>query len=170
MPLPSKNNAHQFTRRLDYYLGPHDTVFARFTGANMVTFQPYGNSNLNETLVPGFGYQIVTHSRNLAISHTHVFAPNLINEFRAGYLRVTGGQQSENRGVDFGLISGLQGVTHDPSKAVYQAINLAYAYRSLGEPGTVTLRRTNCFDSFVSVSWTAGAHSFKFGTYIYRLP
>ena len=166
---PIKNDAHQFTTRLDYSLGPHDTVFARFTGANMVTFQPYGNSNLNETLVPGFGYQIVTHSRNLALSHTHVFAPNLINEFRAGYLRVTGGQQSENRGVDFGLISGLQGVTHDPSKAGYPAVNLADAYSSMGDPATLTLRKNNSFDFFDSVSWTAGAHSFKFGTYIYRL-
>ncbi len=159
---PIKNDAHQFTTRLDYSAGPHDTVFARFTGANMVTFQPYGNSNLTETLVPGFGYQIVTHSRNLALSHTHVFAPNLINEFRAGYLRVTGGQQSENRGVDFGLISGLQGVTHDPSKAGYPAINLADAYSSMGDPGTLTLRKNNSFDFFDSVSWTAGAHSFKF--------
>ncbi|PYS07712.1 MAG: hypothetical protein DMG15_29510 [Acidobacteria bacterium] len=164
-----KNDSHQYTARLDYSINPHDTVFARFTGTNMVTFQPYGNSNLNETLVPGFGYHIVTHSRNLALSHTHVFAPNLINEFRAGYLRVTGGQESENRSVDFGLISGLQGVTQDPSKAGYPAINVADAYSSMGDPGTLTLRKNNSFDFFDSVSWTAGAHSLKFGTYIYRL-
>jgi len=164
-----KNDSHHYTARLDYSINPHDTVFARFTGANMVTFQPYGNSNLNETLVPGFGYQIVTRSRNLALSHTHVFAPNLINEFRAGYLRVTGGQESENRGVDFGFISGLQGVTHDPGKAGYPAINLADAYSSMGDPGTLTLRKNNSFDFFDSVSWTTGSHSLKFGTYIYRL-
>src|SRR5262249_8929699 len=105
-----KNDSNQFTTRIDHAISTHDTVLARFTGANLVTFQPYGNSNLNETLVPGFGYQIVTRSRNAAISHTHIFAPNLINEVRAGYLRVTGGQESENRGVDFGRISGVQGV------------------------------------------------------------
>src|SRR6266568_2158990 len=164
-----KNDSDQATGRLDYAISPRDTFFARFTGANMVTFQPYGNSNLNETLVPGFGYQIVTRSRNLALSHTHVFAPNLINEFRAGYLRVTGGQESENRGVDFASISGLQGVTHDPGKAGYPAINVADAYNSMGDPGTLTLRKNNSFDFFDNVSWTAGAHSLKFGTYIYRL-
>src|SRR5206468_11303272 len=100
-----KNDSHQFTTRLDYAITPHDSVFARFTIANMVTFQPYGNSNFNETLVPGFGYQIVTRSRNVALSHTHVFGPTLVNEFRAGFLRVTGGQESENRGVDFGTVS-----------------------------------------------------------------
>ena len=164
-----ENDSHQFTTRLDYATGPHDTIFGRFTGVNMVTFQPYGNSNLNETLVPGFGYQIVTRSRNVALSHTHVFAPNLINEFRAGYLRVTGGQEGENRGVDFGSISGIQGVTHDPKKTGYPAINLADAYSSMGDPGTLTLRRNNSFDFFDNLSWTSHAHSFKFGAYVFRL-
>ena len=164
-----KNDSDQATGRLDYAISPRDTFFARFTGANMVTFQPYGNSNLNETLVPGFGYQIVTRSRNLALSHTHVFAPNLINEFRAGYLRVTGGQESENRGVDFGSLSGVEGVTRDPNKMGYPAINLADAYNSMGDPGTLTERRNNSFDFFDNLSWTSGAHSLKFGTYVYRL-
>jgi len=164
-----KNDSHQGTLRLDYTVSPRDSVFARVTGANMVTFQPYGNSNLNETLVPGFGYQITTRSRNVAFSHTHVFAPNLVNEFRAGYLRVTGGQESENRGVDFGSMSGLQGVTHDSKKMGYPAINFADAYSSMGDPATLTVRRNNSFDFFDNISWTSGAHSVKFGTYIYRL-
>jgi hypothetical protein len=164
-----KNDSNQFTARLDYTPSAHDTIFARFTGANMVTFQPYGNSNLNETLMPGFGYQIVTRARNLALSHTHVFAPNLIHEFRAGYLRATGGQESQNRGVDFGLISGLQGVTRDPNETGYPAVNLADAYSSMGDPATLTLRRNNSFDFFDNVAWTVKSHSFKFGTYIYRL-
>jgi hypothetical protein len=164
-----KNDSNQFTARLDYTASAHDTIFARFTGANMVTFQPYGNSNLNETLMPGFGYQIVTRARNLALSHTHVFAPNLIHEFRAGYLRATGGQESQNRGVDFGLISGLQGVTRDPNETGYPAVNLADAYSSMGDPATLTLRRNNSFDFFDNVAWTVKSHSFKFGTYIYRL-
>jgi hypothetical protein len=164
-----KNDSDQATLRLDYSLSPRNSFFGRFTAANMVTFQPYGNSNLNETLVPGFGYQIVTRSRNIALSHTHVFSPSTINEFRAGFLRVTGGQESENRGVDFGRASGLQGFTRDPAKMGYPSINFADAYSSMGDPATLTIRRNNSFDFFDSLSWTAGAHSMKFGTYIYRL-
>ena len=164
-----KNDSDQGTVRLDYSPSMRDTFFARFTGANMVTFQPYGNSNLNETLVPGFGYQIVTRSRNIALSHTHVFSPAVVNEFRAGFLRVTGGQESENRGVDFGRISGVQGVTRDASKMGYPAVNFADAYSSVGDPATLTLRRNNSFDFFNNLSWTAGSHSLKFGGYIYRL-
>jgi hypothetical protein len=163
------NDSDQGTVRLDYSPTARDSVFARFTMANMMTFQPYGNSNLNETLMPGFGYQIVTRSRNVAVSHTHVFGPTIVNEFRAGFLRVTGGQESENRGFDFGTISGVQGVSRDPKKMGYPAVNLADAYSSIGDPATLTLRRNNSFDFFDSVSWTAGSHSLKFGAYIYRL-
>lgn len=164
-----KNDSGQFTARADYTISSKDMIFARFTGANMVTFQPYGNSNLNETLVPGFGYQITTRARNAAITHTHVFSPSLINEFRTGFLRVTGGQESENRGVDFGSMSGVLGVTRDLKKMGYPAINLSDVYSAMGDPATLTLRRNNSFDFFNNVSWTAGAHSMKFGTYIYRM-
>jgi hypothetical protein len=37
---------------------------------------------------------------NLALSHNHTFTANVLNEFRFGYLRVSGGQKSENSGVD----------------------------------------------------------------------
>src|SRR4029453_3864388 len=79
-----KNDSDQTTLRLDYNPSTHQAFFARFTGANMVTFQPYGNSNLNEILVPGFGYQIVTRSRNVAVGDTNALSPALVNESRAG--------------------------------------------------------------------------------------
>jgi hypothetical protein len=82
---------------------------------------------------------------------------------------VTGGQESENRGVDFGRLSGVQGVTRDPSRMGYPAVNFADAYSSVGDPATLTLRRNNSFDFFNNLSWTAGSHSLKFGAYVYRL-
>ena len=55
---------------------------ARFTHSNSETFRPFGSSDLNETLVPGFGTSIATYTRNLAVSHTHIFSPTLIHELR----------------------------------------------------------------------------------------
>src|SRR2546427_3718704 len=40
---------------------------------------------------------------------------------------------------------------------------------AMGDPATLTVRRNNSFDFFDNISWTSGAHSVKFGTYIYRL-
>ena len=164
-----RDDQDQFTLRMDQAVGTRDNVFARVTYANMATFQPYGNTNLNETLVPGFGYHITTKTRNAAMSEIHVFAPNLINEFRFGFLRVTGGQESQNSGIDFAGKAGLEGVTRDPRKAGFPAISFADAYSNVGDPANLIYRRNNSFDFFDNISWGRGAHSLKFGTYIFRL-
>ena len=166
---PFTNDNDQFTIRGDEYFGQNDTLFGRFTYANMRTFQPYGNTNLQETLVPGFGYDITTATHNAAINYTHIFSPSLIHELRLGYLRVVGGQESENAGIDFAGQSGLQGVTRDLSKAGYPTFNFSDAYTTMGDPQTLVTRRNNSFDLFSTLSWIRGAHSMKFGGYIYRL-
>lgn len=72
--------------RLDYNIGTNDRLFARFS---------YDNSNFTRTsefpnLPAGFasGANYV-HARGYAVGETHVFGPNTVNEFRAGYNRYT---------------------------------------------------------------------------------
>ena len=72
--------------RLDYNISSSDRLFARFS---------YDNSNFNRTsefprLPAGFasGANYV-HARGYALGETHIFGPNTINEFRAGYNRYT---------------------------------------------------------------------------------
>lgn len=164
-----RDNHDEGTVRVDHYLTPSDNFFARFTVADLLTFQPYGSTQVNETLVPGFGYEISTFTRNLALNYTHVFDPTRINEFRFGYLRVTGGQQSENAGVDFGSQAGIQGISRDIRKVGYPALNFSDAYSIMGDSSQLVSRRNNSFDLFDNFSWVHGSHTAKFGTYIYRL-
>ncbi len=166
---PFTNDHDQFTVRGDQYFGQNDTLFGRFTYANMRTFQPYGNTNLQEFLVPGFGYDITTRTHNAAINYTHIFSPSIIHELRLGYLRVTGGQESENTGTDFAGQSGLEGVTRDLSKAGFPTLSFSDAYSTMGDPQTLVTRRNNSFDLFSTLSWIHGAHSLKFGGYMFRL-
>jgi hypothetical protein len=79
-------NVNTFDGRLDYNIGANDRLFARFS---------YDNSNFTRTsrfpaLPAGFasGTNYV-HARGYALGETHVFGPNTINEFRAGYNRYT---------------------------------------------------------------------------------
>ena len=166
---PFRNDNDQFMLRGDQVLTEKDSVFGRFTFADLRTFQPYGSTNLNETLVPGFGYDVTTGTRNFALNHTHIFNPSLIHEFRFGYLRVVGGQESENAGTDFAGRSGLQGVTGDRARVGYPALNLSDAYTSMGDPATLVTRRNNSFDFFSTLSWIRGPHSIRFGAYFFRL-
>jgi len=167
-PVSSNNNT-QFSGRLDQNFGAKDSLYARFTWSDSDTFRPFGSSDLNEVLVPGFGTFITTYTRNLAIGHTHVFRPNLIHEFRFGVLNISGGQKLENEGVDFARAAGLTGVTSDPAKIGYPAMNFGGAYSSLGDPARAVSRDNTSFDLFSNTSWVIGDHKIKFGGYFFRL-
>ena len=165
----STNDNDQFTTRVDRMLSENDTLFGRFTFANYETFRPFGSTQLNEELVPGFGTNITTRTRNLAINQTHVFSPTLIHEMRFGFLRVNGGQELENTGNNFAQRAGLAGVTGDASKAGYPALNFADAYSSMGDPSNVVSRNNDSIDVFSNLSWIKNSHTVKVGAYFYRL-
>jgi hypothetical protein len=167
-PVSSNDNT-QFTGRLDHNFGAKDSVVTRYTHSNSATFRPFGSSDLNETLVPGFGTTINTYTRNLAFGHTHIFSPSLIHELRVGVLRVTGGQRLQNQGVNFAQANGLLGVSTDLTKIGYPSVNFSGAYSSLGDPARVVSRENTSLDLFSNTSWVRGPHTVKFGGYFYRL-
>jgi hypothetical protein len=88
----------QFSARMDHRFRERDTFFARFSTFDADEVQPFGTSVQNEDLVPGFGRELSTTSRNLALGHTHTFGVSVLNELRFGWLSVSGGQVSENLG------------------------------------------------------------------------
>src|SRR5262249_34165626 len=92
------NRMDQFTGRVDHRLSTNDTLYGRFTAYSVNDTQPFGTSELNESLVPGFGRVVTTRTQNLALGHTHTFGSAFLNEARFGYLNVSGGQASQNEG------------------------------------------------------------------------
>jgi len=167
-PVSSNDNT-QFSGRLDQNFGSKDSLYGRFTFSDSETFRPFGSSDLNETLAPGFGTFITTYTRNLALGHTHVFGTKVIHQLRFGWLNVSGGQRLENQGVDFARTAGLQGVTTDPAKMGFPAMNFGGAYSSLGDPARAVSRNNTSFDLFSNTSWVRGPHNIKFGGYFFRL-
>jgi hypothetical protein len=164
-----RNDNDHGTIRIDHRFSQDDTLFGRIYQADFDTFQPFGSSQLNETLVPGFGYSLTTRTHNLSIGETHVFTPRVINEFRFGFLRVTGGQQSQNQGFDFAGHNGIQGIAPAPDQTGYPSVSLSGTYSTAGDPPNLFTRRNNSFDFLENLSWVRGSHSMKFGGYIYRL-
>jgi len=164
-----QNNTDQGTVRIDQRLSDKDNFFGRFYIADFDEFQPLGSSLLNESLLPGFGYFLTTYTKNLALGETHVFSPNVVNEFRFGFLRVTGGQQSQNRGVNFAALNSVQGIAPTADQTGYPSISFSGAYTTAGDPANLFTRRDNSFDYLENLSWIRGPHSLKFGAYIFRL-
>lgn len=164
-----KNDQDQGTVRVDHQLTSRDTIFGRYSQAVYDTFQPFGSSLLNESLVPGFGYFLVTRTKNFALGETHVFSPSVVNEFRFGFLRTTGGQQSENQGINFAAQAGIGGIAPPQDQTGYPSISYSGAYSTAGDPANLFTRRDNSFDYMDNLSWVKGSHNLKFGAYIFRL-
>ena len=163
------NPMNQFSLRIDHRLGTGDTLFGRVTAFRVHDTQPFGTSSLNEALVPGFGRTVTTISENLAFGYTHTFGSNWLNEVRFGYLSARGGQVSPNQGVDFGALSGLQGVTQDPRDMGYPQVAFAGLFSTIGDPTAFVSRENRSYEVYDNVMLDRGNHHVKFGGYLFRL-
>lgn len=158
-----------FSLRLDHRFSDADTFFARFSTFDGDETQPFGTSILNESLVPGFGRFLGTKSRNLAVSHTRSFGARLLNEFRFGWLSVSGGQSSQNQGVNFASEAGLLGVTDVLQDMGYPQISTSGQFSTFGDPTTFVSRDNDHIEFFDNVLIDRGAHRIKLGAYYFRL-
>ncbi len=162
-------DVHQFSVRVDHQLSAADQIFGRFSSFDADEVQPFGTSGLQETLVPGFGRDVNTRARNLAVSQTHVFGTTLVNEFRFGWMHVDGGQVSANRGTDFAGQTGLQGVTRDPRDTGFPQVSTRGLYSTFGDPTSFVFRDNQHVELYDNVLLDRGAHRFKFGGYFFHL-
>jgi Carboxypeptidase regulatory-like domain len=166
---PETQQMNQVTMRIDRRLGDGGNLFGRFIAYGVNDAQPFGSSQLNETLVPGFGRIVTTRTRSLAVGHTHTFGTSTMNEVRFGFLDVSGGQESQNLGVDFASAVGLQGVTRDPRDVGYPQVAFGGLYSGIGDPTTFVSRRNRSAELYENLLLDRGNHRLKFGAYAFRL-
>lgn len=164
-----RTNLDNYSLRLDHQLTRKDSLFARLSIFHARAFQPFGSGKLSEALVPGFGRQLTTRSMNLALSHTHFFTPNLFNEIRVGYLGVSGGQVSQNRGNDFAASVGLLGTTKVDEDQGYPQVSFGGLFSNIGDPATFVTRHDNSLEFYDNVFINRGKHKIKVGVYAYHL-
>jgi len=152
--------------RLDHNFSTNDSIFARFSYDQATEFQPSG--------MPGFAAQpggfassqsLADHSRNAALSETHIFSPTSINEVTLGYNRDfnhilsfgTGSCESQKLGIPGANLGGFYscGLTDTTFNG---------GYWSLGDRGFAPFQGgTNVYffaDSFDAIR---GNHDVKFG-------
>jgi carboxypeptidase family protein len=159
----------QFSIRLDHELTGSDRLVARFSTFDADETQPFGTSALQESLVPGFGRSLTTRTRNLVASHTHTFGTSWLNELRFGWMTVSGGQISRNRGNTFAEDVGLLGVTTDPRDMGFPQVSTGGLYSTFGDPTIFTTRDNQHFELFDNVTLDRGKHRLKFGAYYFHL-
>jgi hypothetical protein len=159
----------QVSARVDQRLGAADQLFARFSTFDADETQPFGTSALQESLVPGFGRSLTTTTRNTVAGYTRVIGNSMLNEVRVGWMSVSGGQISQNRGNPFAAEVGLQGVTTDPRDMGFPQISTGGLYSTFGDPTIFTTRDNDHLEIFENFTVDRGRHRLKAGAYFYHL-
>jgi hypothetical protein len=163
--------------RIDYNLGPNDTLFGRyvFDDARVVNGpqDPLG-------IFPELEF---TRDQFFTLTEKHILSPTMVNSIRFGYTRA-----NENSRTAFGLNAAQEsavGLDYDPldftgstlagsnyagetrTDGVYSAANgIVPVGPDADRPDTLVQSKFSGGDDFV---WTHGAHTIKFGVVITRV-
>ncbi len=79
---------YQGDLRIDHNFNNNDRVFARFSAEEADQYLPTGLPDFGAAGAFASNQTFETHAKNVALSHTHVFKNNTVNQFTAGYNRV----------------------------------------------------------------------------------
>ena len=164
----STNTIDQYDVRVDHTFSSSDSIFVRGSIFDDNEFDPFGLGAINETLLPGFGYNLRTHTDNLSATWNHIFSTSWMNEARFGWLWVGGGQISPNAGTDFAGPTGLNGVSANPLDTGYPDVTIS-GISTLGESTQYVTRKDNNYEFYDNVIWHHGTHTVKFGGYFFHL-
>ena len=78
----------EFDVRLDHNFSSKDTLFGRFSYDQAAVFLPGGSPGFAEPDAFSSTQNIENHGRNFALSETHIFSANSINQINVGYNRI----------------------------------------------------------------------------------
>ena len=162
-PRPGINGVTIFDKldaRIDHNFSTRDTLFGRFSYSRMPL-----NAYIKNAVLP-LGHRISLRTANsAAISWTHTFSPDLLNELRAGYTRDRNFIQSGVVGSELVQQAGLQGISVS-GVPTYPIISVS-GVTAAGQVPNFLGAGTN-FQISDSISWVRRSHSLKFGFDVIR--
>jgi len=162
LALTNRYNIGNLTLRVDHNISDHDKLYGRFnlqtTDNHEASYTKYSDGLLN---MP---------AKNVAIVHTHIFGPRLVNELRLGYARTLLGMQLDSSGGshNYGEEAGFANVSSDPMAWAVPRISFRANLISLGPSLSVESDLTNTYQLYDVASWVRGRHSWKFGVDVRR--
>ena len=149
-----KLNEGEFDVRLDHNFSSKDSVFARFSYDQAVSFVPGGSPGFAEQNPFASTQNITNHGRNAVISETHIVSPNNINQFSFGFNRI------------FNHILSIGTGTCEAAKLGIQGADLGSACDSItGYPASLNQSTKDCIScglSSIQMSgyWSLGDRGF----------
>jgi hypothetical protein len=84
--------------RVDHQISEKDKLFGHYAFDDVSYSQTYGAN-------PNFPYFVAGRNQNVALQEIHIFTPEIINEFRLGYMRSVDNTLNPRTNTDFNLDS-----------------------------------------------------------------
>jgi hypothetical protein len=179
-PLPNTNNAAlgynyvnepvrklnegEFDGRLDQNFTSKDYAFARFSYDQATSYVPGGSPGFAEANPFGSNQGILNHGRNAALSETHVFSPNTVNQVSGGYNRIFNYISSQGTGSCFAATLGIPGANLGGESCGLTSTQVSGGYWSLGDRGFSPFQGgTNVFSISDSLDMVRGNHNIRVG-------
>lgn len=166
---PWTTDRNQYDFRGDHRFSENDSFFARYSFSK---FNNLRGAPLPDDLARGGvgndRARDVNDGHHVAVSETHVFGPNLVNEARFGYkfLQVDKRSLTDILGSEANQRFGIKGIPdHDNIFGLPQIqLTGSLGFTGLGESGSLpNLKRTGTFQYLDNVTLIHGNHSLKFG-------
>jgi hypothetical protein len=178
VPVRSLNEG-EFDVRLDHNFSAKDSVFARFSYDQAVSFVPGGSPGFAEANAFGSSQNITNHGRNVAVSETHNFSDRDINQLTAGFNRIfnhilsfgNGTCEAANIGIQGADLNskcpgGSAGLTQSTKDCISCGMSstLMNNYWALGDRGFAPFQGgTNVFSISDSFDMIRGNHNIQIG-------
>jgi len=159
-----KLNEGKFDVRLDDNLSSKDSLFTRFSYDQAASYVPGGSPGFAEASPFASNQGILNHGRNVAISETHIFSPQTINQISGGYNRIFNYITSQGTGSCEAQAVGIPGANLGGTSCGLTSIQLEGGYWSLGDRGFSPFQGgTNVFSVADSFDMIRGPHDIKVG-------
>jgi carboxypeptidase family protein len=155
---------YQADVRIDHNFSGTDRLFARFSLENARQYLPTGLPDFGAPSAFASNQTFKTRARNIAVSQTHIFKNNFINQFTAGYNRtfnfITSFGFLSNKSRELGIPGANLG-TDETSSLTRMTIQ---SFVGIGDRGFSPFQGgTNVFHYSDTLSMVKGSHSLNVG-------
>ena len=155
-----RDHTDHFDVRSDTAFGGAFDLMGRYSFADRRLFEPFSGPGFSS--LPGYGSDVARRGQNAVASATHIFSPNVLNETRVGFNRVSSSVFPQD-GSSVNSSVGLPEPWTNPRDAGLSLITVS-GYSPLGhEYNNPQSGTTNTIHVADTMTWTRGNHLVKAG-------
>jgi hypothetical protein len=154
---------NNFDVRIDHNIREGDSLFGRFSFEQQPSYMPSPFNNVLDGGAFQDGYQDNAY-RSFALSETHMFSPNTVNEIRFGYNRINAHRFQLNYNENVAGSLGFPGVPFSPDNGGLPNISIDDGTATIGSSGYLpSIEKQNAYVFAENLTKVYGRHSMKFG-------